>query len=149
MSGAPSTKASRAPVTTRKSPIAARFSRAKTCARTTPASVLRSAIPIPVKPRAAARATSSSGCEAPRRNEKFVVVASSAKRGASRIMGEDPHPAFGHLLPQEREKVRSPSPALAGEGLGLGRSLRHHLDRSEAGAAEALGPIHVLSGRRR
>ena len=34
----------------------------------------------------AACATSSSGCEAPRRNEKFVIVASSAKRGSARIM---------------------------------------------------------------
>ncbi len=78
-------KTSRAPGTTRVPAIASTFSRANVCARTTPASELRSAIPIPASPSSAARATISSGCEAPRRNEKFVVAANSANRGSSRI----------------------------------------------------------------
>ena len=90
MSGVPSSKTSRAPQTARMPSSAALFSRAKTCARTTPASVLRSAIPIPANPSSAARATISSGCEAPRRKEKFVIAASSAKRGARRIMEDHP-----------------------------------------------------------
>ena len=59
-------------------------SRANVCARTTPASELRSAMPIPASPSSAARATISSGCEAPRRNEKFVIAANSANCGSSR-----------------------------------------------------------------
>src|SRR5579883_2833824 len=86
MSGAPSEKTRRAPGATRVAPISFLFSRAKTCARTTPASELRSATPIPCSLSAAAFATNSSGCDAPRRNEKLVIVASSAKRGARRIM---------------------------------------------------------------
>ena len=78
-------KVSRAPGTTRVPAIVSTFSRANVCARTTPASELWSAMPIPASPSSAARATISSGCEAPRRNEKFVVAANSANRGSSRI----------------------------------------------------------------
>jgi len=46
--------------------------------RTTPATVLRSAMPSAARPRALACAASSSACEAPRRKEKLVVTASSA-----------------------------------------------------------------------
>src|SRR6202521_1242690 len=48
-----------------------------------PARLLRSVIPIARWPAAAAVTTSSSGCEAPRRNEKLVVTCSSAYRGAA------------------------------------------------------------------
>jgi hypothetical protein len=48
------------------------------CARTTPASVLRSVRAIADRPSSAARSTSSSGCEPPRRNEKLLVICSSA-----------------------------------------------------------------------
>src|SRR5690242_4495157 len=48
-------------------------------ARTTPASVLRSAMPMAARPSAAACRTISCACEAPRRNEKLVAATSSAK----------------------------------------------------------------------
>jgi hypothetical protein len=47
-------------------------------ARTTPATVLRSASPSPAWPRRIAVNTRSLGCEAPRRKEKLLAVASSA-----------------------------------------------------------------------
>ncbi len=47
-------------------------------ARTTPASVLRSAMAMAPWPISRARSTSSAGCEAPRRKEKLVVTCSSA-----------------------------------------------------------------------
>ena len=47
-------------------------------ARTTPASVLRSAMPSPVCPNSSAVSTMFGPGEAPRRNEKFVAAASSA-----------------------------------------------------------------------
>ncbi len=50
----------------------------KAWARTTPATVLRSAMPMPVWPRASAVSTRSRAWEAPRRKEKLVWVASSA-----------------------------------------------------------------------
>ena len=45
---------------------------------TTPATLLRSAMPMPVNARCCACFTSSSGWEAPRKKEKLVVTASSA-----------------------------------------------------------------------
>ena len=53
-------------------------SRAARCMRTTPASELQSVTANASYPSSAARTTSSSGCEAPRRNEKFVRQCSSA-----------------------------------------------------------------------
>ena len=47
-------------------------------ARTSPAQVLRSAMPMAASPSSAACPTISPGCEAPLRNEKFVVTTSSA-----------------------------------------------------------------------
>ncbi len=47
------------------------------CARTTPATELRSQSPMPSSPTCAACSISSSGCEAPRRNEKFEATANS------------------------------------------------------------------------
>src|SRR5258708_1751149 len=47
--------------------------------RAAPASVLRSATPMPARPSACACSTNSSPWEAPRRKEKLVVTASSAK----------------------------------------------------------------------
>src|SRR6266545_712652 len=73
MSGVPSVKTRRAPTASARP-----CSFAATWARTTPATVLRSATPRPESPSSLARATSSSGCEAPRRKEKLVVTASSA-----------------------------------------------------------------------
>ena len=61
----------------------------------------------PGQSKRAACATSSSGCEAPRRNEKFVIVASSAKRGSARIISASPHP---NPLPRAGEGALS-SPA--------------------------------------
>src|SRR5579863_3684666 len=85
----------------------------------------------------AAVATNSSGCDAPRRNEKFVVVASSAKRGLRRIMGAPfssdtagyPHPS---PLPQ------------AGEGACSARYRRRGL--SSAGG-DPLLPLAGEGGR--
>jgi hypothetical protein len=51
---------------------------AATCARTTPASVLRSVNAIADRPSSAARSTSSSGWDPPRKNEKLLVTCSSA-----------------------------------------------------------------------
>ena len=66
-------RSSRAPtISLRPSSLAAR------CARTTPDNVLRSVTAIAASPSACACATSSSPCEAPRRNEKLVVTCSSA-----------------------------------------------------------------------
>ena len=69
----PGSRSRRAP-TTKRMPT----SLAATCARTTPASVLRSVSAIAARPSSAARRTSSSGCEPPRRNEKLLVTCSSA-----------------------------------------------------------------------
>ncbi len=71
--GAPSAKSRRQPVSTRW-PI----SRPLVQARTTPARVLRSAIPTAASPSALAAITSSPGCEAPRRKLKLLVAWSSA-----------------------------------------------------------------------
>src|SRR5262245_31545953 len=73
MSGVWSAKTRRAPTVIRDP-----NSLAAVWARTTPATELRSAIPRAASSSSRARATSSSGCEAPRRNEKLVVTASSA-----------------------------------------------------------------------
>ncbi|MNX79315.1 hypothetical protein D3C86_1109420 [compost metagenome] len=114
MSGVPSLKTSRVPVSRRK-PAARRFTSSDTAglfsgssmkaispglppsrtfsggfrptarssfsalqARTTPATVLRSARPSPAWPRRMAVSTRSLGWEAPRRKEKLLAVASSA-----------------------------------------------------------------------
>ena len=69
----PGIRSRRAP-TTKRMPT----SLAATCARTTPASVLRSVSASAARPSSAARSTSSSGCEPPRRNEKLLVICSSA-----------------------------------------------------------------------
>ena len=74
-SGVPSAKTRRAPASTFRDPPALRPAPQ---ARTTPARLLRSAIPRASRPRAAAVATSSSGCEAARRKEKLLAAASSA-----------------------------------------------------------------------
>ena len=63
----------RAP-TTKRMPT----SLAAICARTTPASVLRSVSASADRPSSAARRTSSSGCDPPRKNEKLLVICSSA-----------------------------------------------------------------------
>src|SRR5215217_4866437 len=73
MSGVPSANTSRAP-TISFSPI----SLALVCARTTPATELRSATPSAARPSVCTRSTNSAGCDAPRRKEKLVVTASSA-----------------------------------------------------------------------
>src|SRR6266705_6278870 len=77
MSGAPSAKTSRAP-TAILSPSSPSSPFAAICARTTPATELRSAMPRPESPSVLARSISSSAWEAPRRKEKLVVTASSA-----------------------------------------------------------------------
>ena len=51
---------------------------AATWARTAPASVLRSAMPMAASPSSAARSTSSSAWEAPRRKLKLLTACSSA-----------------------------------------------------------------------
>src|SRR5579884_3651206 len=53
-------------------------SRAASCIRTAPARLLKSVTAIARYPSSAARYASSSGCDAPRRNEKFVFTSSSA-----------------------------------------------------------------------
>src|SRR5215813_5045012 len=68
-------------VVTRRVPtrsLMAFFLRHSSKARTTPAKLLRSAMPIVARPSASACATISAGWEAPRRKEKLVVTASSA-----------------------------------------------------------------------
>src|SRR5918994_2525036 len=73
MSGVPSANTRRAPMMS-FSPL----SFAAICARTTPATELRSATPSAARPSTCACSTNSSGCDAPRRKEKLVVTASSA-----------------------------------------------------------------------
>ena len=90
----------------RPSPLRSRAR--NTCARTTPASVLRSAIPIPASPSSAARATISSGCEAPRRNEKFVIAASSAKRGSKADHSPSPLRAGRRCPPKAPDEGLTP-----------------------------------------
>ena len=72
MSGVPSAKTKRLPVTSRKlcgSVFSAFAFLTATHARTTPATLFRSAIPMAFKPSAAACNTISAGCEAPRKKE--------------------------------------------------------------------------------
>src|SRR5581483_10030359 len=71
-----SAKSSRAPTSTR-CPASA----PATCARTTPASELRSAMPIAAWPSSLDASTSSCGCEPPRRKLELVVVCSSTYAG--------------------------------------------------------------------
>src|SRR5947209_180352 len=68
----------RAALTRRKSPALCLLLRRRRGARTTPASEVRSAMRMPASFSEIAVARSSSGCEAPRKKEKFVATASSA-----------------------------------------------------------------------
>ncbi len=86
MTSKPSTVTRRVP--TSSLTALSRFHASK--ARTTPAKLLRSAMPMAASPSAPAVATISCGCEAPRRKEKLVVTASSAYR----VMGLDPVYAY-------------------------------------------------------
>ena len=86
------------------------------------------------------RSRSPSGPEPPRarrvppdarrraRNEKFVVVASSAKRGREADHGEDPHPALRATFSRKsgRRSARQPGSAgSGGRGDGSARPLHH------------------------
>ena len=70
----PSAKSSRQPVRAFTAKGVSFIERICVQARTTPASELRSVIPIAAIPSMPAAETSSQGCEAPRRNEKLVAV---------------------------------------------------------------------------
>src|SRR5262249_62426163 len=74
------------------------------------AKLLRSAMPMAVRPRSSAVATISWGCDAPRKKEKLVVTASSAYLvfGIMRIIRE--RTSVAALPKAARDKARSAGP---------------------------------------
>src|SRR5258708_20775126 len=92
MSGVPSQNTSRAPGAKGRPASLAAW-----CARTTPATELRSATPSPARPSAFACIASSSPWEAPRRNEKLVVTANSA------------YPVMGKFSASPEQPVEEPA----------------------------------------
>src|SRR5215472_15429292 len=94
-----------------------------------PARLLRSVIAIARWPSAAAVSTSSSGCEAPRRNEKFVVTCSSAYRGSGKDAMDKPARFVVAAVETRPEQPEAPpllvlDPVVIADSLGGARPLR-------------------------